>query len=96
MDLIELGQRAARDAAEADPTVTLMLVYPEERLDLDDIVREHGDVEIVHEQGSPVDEALLVHVRCRDEWEVEGLERAWRSYRVFRRMLPPHRGRRGR
>jgi hypothetical protein len=64
-----------REELEDDPTVTFIVVSPEECLELDELIREHGRLEIVHRVPSPVDDASFVYVRCEDEWQVEGFER---------------------
>lgn len=88
-NLIRAADRETRKRLDAMPNVACMLVYPEERPDLDDIIRGHGGLEVVHTSQSPIDEGSFVYVQCDDEYEAEGLDRAWSSFRRFRRMLPP-------
>lgn len=81
-----------RREIEAMPNVATLLVHPEEEVDLYDIMREHGGLEVL--LAEPIlDEGTVFYIRCADEWEAEGLGRAWSSFRRFRRVLPP-RGRR--
>jgi hypothetical protein len=60
MRYIEIANRHYRARAEANPNVALMFVYPEERIALSDLMSEHGGLEIVHQEESPVDEAALM------------------------------------
>jgi hypothetical protein len=69
----------------------VLLVYPDERPTLHDLIGEHGGLKIINSELSPVGDAAIITVRCDDEWAAEGLERAWASFQFFRRMLPPRR-----
>jgi hypothetical protein len=79
---------ASNELAQND---AVLLVHPDERSALHDLIREHGGLKIVSSEPSPVDGASIITVRCENEWAVEGLEQAWASFRFFRRMLPPRR-----
>jgi hypothetical protein len=89
MNFLELANREARDGAEADPHVAIILVAPGDRLALSDMLEADGRIEIVHRYIPGIDERDCVYVKCEDEWA--GLEKAWTSYVWFRRRLPPHR-----
>ena len=65
-----------------------MIVHPEERLDAAAMIQARSGVEVVHRELGLGDDTVL-YVRCGDEWEREGLERAWMSFKRFRRTLPP-------
>ena len=67
-----------------------MIVHPEERLDAAAILDARNGVAVVHQEPG-LDDDTILYVRCEDEWEREGLERAWMSFKRFRRMLPPRR-----
>ncbi len=71
-----------------------MIIHPEEELDIMALLSKRPDVQVVHREPG-LDEDTLLYVRCADEEEKEGLERAWMSYRRFRRMLPPRGGNKG-
>ncbi len=88
MNFLDIANRHGREQAEADPNVALMIVHPEERLDADAMLMARNGVEVVHREPG-LDEDTILYVRCEDEWEREGLERAWMSFRRFRRVLPP-------
>ena len=88
MNILDIANRQSREQAEADPNVALMIVHPEEQLDVMNMLAARESVEVVHREPGLNDDTLL-YVRCADEWEKEGLERAWMSFRRFRRMLPP-------
>jgi hypothetical protein len=89
MNFIEIANTEARERAEADPNVAVILVGPEDHFALSDMLREDGRVEIVHRENFGIDERKAVYVKCEDEWVVEGFEKAWSSYLWFRRRLPP-------
>jgi hypothetical protein len=89
MNFLELANREARDRAEAHPNVAVILVGPNDRFALPDMMREDGRLEIVHRENFGIDDRDCVYVKCEDEWAVEGLEKAWSSYLWFRRRLPP-------
>jgi hypothetical protein len=74
------------------PNEALLLVFPEEISDLKALIKEHGGIEIVDRHQPGINDGILYLIRCEDEWAVEGLERAWKFFRIFRRKLPPHRG----
>jgi hypothetical protein len=65
-----------------------MIVHPEEHLDAAAMIEARAGVEVVHREPGLGDDTIL-YVRCDDEWEKEGLERAWMSFKRFRRGLPP-------
>jgi hypothetical protein len=88
MDFIEIANTEARERAEADPNVAVILVGPDDRFALSDMMREEGRLEIVHRENFGIDEREAVYVKCEDEWVVEGFEKAWSSYLWFRRRLP--------
>ena len=87
---LPLHPRQYREQAEADPNVALMIVRPEEHLDAAAMIEARTGVEVVHREPGLGDDTIL-YVRCDDEWEKEGLERAWMSFKRFRRDLPPWR-----
>ena len=88
MNFLDIANRHSREQAEADPNVTLMIVHPEEQLDVMDMLAARESAEVVHREPG-LDEDTLLYVRCADEEEKEGLERAWMSFKRFRRVLPP-------
>jgi hypothetical protein len=90
MNFLDIANRHSREQAEADPNVAMMIVHPEERLDADAMLMARNGVEVVHQEPGLEDDTIL-YVRCEDEWEREGLEQAWVSFRRFRRTLPPFR-----
>jgi hypothetical protein len=51
MNFLELANREARNRAEADPHVAIILVGPDGRLALSDMVREDGRIEIVRREN---------------------------------------------
>ena len=89
MNFIEIANTEARKRAEDDPNVAIILVGPDDRLALSDMMRGDGRLEIVHRDNFGIDEREAVYVKCEDEWAVEGFEKAWSSYLWFRRRLPP-------
>jgi hypothetical protein len=88
MNIFDIANRHSREQAEADPNVAVMIVYPEERLDADAMLMVRTGVEVVHQEPG-LDDDTILYVRCEDEWEREGLERAWMSFRRFRCALSP-------
>ena len=88
MNFLDIANRHSREQAEADSNVALMIVHPEEHLDAAAMIGARAGVEVVHREPGVGDDAIL-YVRCDDEWEREGLERAWMSFKRFRRVLPP-------
>jgi hypothetical protein len=66
----------------------VLLVYPDERPTLHDLIGEHGGLKITSSELSPLGDAAIIIVRCDDEWAAEGLERAWASF-VTGRFRPP-------
>ena len=88
MNFLDIANRHSREQAEADPNVALMIVHPEEHLDAAAMIETRAGVEVVHREPGVGDDTIL-YVRCDDEWEREGLERAWMSFERFRRVLPP-------
>jgi hypothetical protein len=93
MDFLDIANRHSREQAEADPNVAMMIVHPEERLDAATMLKGRSGVEVVHQEPGLGDDTIL-YVRCDDKWEREGLERAWMSFKRFRRALPPLRHKR--
>ena len=89
MNYIEIANTEARKRAEDNPNVAIILVGPDDRLALSDMMREDGRLEIVHRENFGIDEREAVYVKCEDEWAVEAFEKAWSSYLWFRRRLPP-------
>ena len=65
----------------------LLLIYPEERATLRDLLDEHDEVQAVERQHPGLGEGEYWYIRCEDEWVARGLERAWAAYRLFRRTL---------
>ena len=94
MNFLDIANRHSREHAEADPNVAMMIVHPEERADAAAMIGARSGVEVVHHEPGLGDDMIL-YVRCDDEWEREGLERAWVSFKRFRRVLPPWRSKRG-
>ena len=90
MNILDIANRHSREKAEADPNVALMIVRPEEHLDAAAMIEARTGVEVVHREPGLGDDTIL-YVRCDDEWEKKGLERAWMSFKRFRRDLPPWR-----
>ncbi len=90
MSFLDIANRHSREQAEADPNVALMIVHPEEHLDAAAMLEARVGVEVVHHEPG-LDDDTILYVRCDDEWEREGLERAWMSFKRFRRALPPWR-----
>ncbi len=88
MNILDIANQHSREQAEADPNVALMIVHPEERLDAAAMLEARDGVEVVHREPGLGDDTIL-YVRCGDEWEKEGLERAWMSFKRFRRVLSP-------
>ncbi len=88
MNILDIANRHSREQAEADPNVALMIVYPEEHLDVAAMIKARSGVEVVHREPG-LDDDTILYVRCDDGWEREGLERAWASFKRFRRVLPP-------
>ncbi len=88
MNFLDIANGHSRQQAEADPNVALMIVHLEERLDADAMLMARNGVEVVHQEPG-LDDDTILYVRCEDEWVKEGLERAWMSFRRFRRTLPP-------
>ncbi len=86
MNFLDIANRHSREQAEANPNVALLIVHPEERLDVQSMLAARPDCRIVHREPG-VDDDTLVYVRCADEGEREGLERAWMSFKRFRRGL---------
>ncbi len=89
MNLIELANRASREAAEANPHVALLLVFPEERIELADLMRQHSAINAIHTENFGIDERDCFYVLCQDEDQAQALELAWRSFTRWRRLLPP-------
>jgi hypothetical protein len=94
MNFLYIANRHSREQAEADPNVAVMIVHPEERLDAAAMLDARNGVEVVHREPGLGDDMIL-YVRCDDEWEKEGLERAWMSFKRFRRVLLPRQNKRG-
>ncbi len=90
MNILDIANRHSREQAEADPNVAMMIVHPEERAEAAAMIEARSRVEVVHREPGLGDDTIL-YVRCDDEWEREGLERAWVSFKRFRRVLPPWR-----
>jgi hypothetical protein len=88
MNFLDIANRHSREQAEADPNVAMMIVRPEECADAAAMIEARSGVEVVHREPGLGDDTIL-YVRCDDEWEREGLERAWMSFKRFRRMLLP-------
>ncbi len=88
MNILDIANRHSRERAEADANVALLIVHPDERLDVQAMLDARPDCKIVHREPG-VDDDTLVYVRCADEGEREGLERAWMSFGRFRRTLRP-------
>ena len=88
MNILDIANRHSREQAEADPNVAMMIVHTEERADATAMLDARSGVGVVHSEPGLGDDTIL-YVRCDDEWEREGLERAWMSFKRFRRMLPP-------
>ena len=88
MNVLDVSNRHSREQAEANPNVAMMIVHPEEHLDAAAMIEARAGVEVVHREPGVGDDTIL-YVRCDDEWEKEGLERAWMSFKRFRRVLPP-------
>ncbi len=93
MNFLDIANRHSREQAEADPNVAMMIVHTEERADAAAMIGARSGVEVVHRELGLGDDTIL-YVRCEDEWEKEGLERAWMSFKRFRRVLPPWRSKR--
>jgi hypothetical protein len=89
-DLATQPQPARKESAHDE---AVLLVYPDERPTLHDLIREHGGLKITSSERSPVGDAAIITIQCEDEWAAEGLERAWASFQFFRRMLPPQNAR---
>ena len=88
MNILDIANRHSREQAEADPNVAMMIVHPEECADAAAMIEARSGVEVMHREPGLGDDTIL-YVRCGDELEKEGLERAWMSFRRFRRVLPP-------
>ena len=88
MNFLDIANRHSREQAEADPNIAMMIVHPEEHLDAAAMIEARSGVEVVHREPGLHDDTIL-YVRCEDEWQKEGLERAWMSFKRFRRVLPP-------
>ena len=88
MNFLDIANRHSREQAEADPNVAMMIVHPEERADVTAMLDARSGVEVVHSEPGLGDDTIL-YVRCDDEWEKERLERAWMSFKRFRRVLSP-------
>ncbi len=88
MNFLDIANRHSREQAEADPNVALMIIHPEGHLDAAAMIQARAGVEVVHREPGLGDDTIL-YVRCDDEGEKEGLERAWMSFKRFRRILPP-------
>jgi hypothetical protein len=91
MNILDIANQHSREQAEADPNVALMIVHPEERLDAAAMLEARNGAEVVHREQGLGDDTML-YVRCDDAWEKEGLERAWMSFKRFRRVLSPRQG----
>src|SRR3954470_8255476 len=72
MNFLELANREARKRVEADPNVAVVLVGPDDRFALSDMMREDGRLEIVHRENFGIDEREAVFVKC------DGQSRGWR------------------
>ena len=88
MNVLDITNRHSREQAQADANVALLIVHPEERLDVQSMLTGREGARIIHSEPG-LDEDTLLYVRCADEGEREGLERAWMSFERFRRVLPP-------
>ncbi len=88
MNILDIANRHSREQAEADPNVALMIVHLEEHLDAAAMIQARAGLEVVHREPGLGDDTIL-YVRRDDEGEKEGLERAWMSFKRFRRILPP-------
>ena len=86
MNFLDIANRHSREQAEADANVALLIVHPEERLDVQAMLYDRSGVKVVHREPG-LDDDEIMYVRCADEWEREGLERAWMSFKRFRRGL---------
>jgi len=93
VNILDIANRHSLEQAEADPNVALMIVHSEEHLDAAAMIEARSGVEVVHREAGLGDDTIL-YVRCDDEGEKEGLERAWMSFKRFRRVLPPFRAKR--
>ena len=94
MNFLDIANRHSREQAEADPNVALIIVHPEEYADAAAMIEARSGVQVLHREPGLGDDTIL-YVRCDDEWEKEGLERAWMSFKRFRRVLPPWRSKIG-
>ncbi len=88
MNILDIANQHSREQAEADPNVALIIVHPEERLDATAMIQARSGMRVVHRELG-LDDDTVLYVRCDDAWEKEGLERAWMSFKRFRRMLSP-------
>jgi hypothetical protein len=86
MDILDIANRHSREQAEADPHVALLIVHPDEDFDIRAMLDARPDCQIVHREPG-LDDDTLLYVHCADEGDREGLERAWMSFRRFRRGL---------
>ncbi|MBL0406822.1 hypothetical protein JKG68_23030 [Microvirga aerilata] len=91
MNILDIANQHSREQVEADPNVALMIVHPEERLDATAMIQARSGVKVVHREPGLGGDTVL-YIRCDDEWEKEGLERAWMSFRRSRRTLSPRHG----
>ena len=80
---------ASPDCPPRDPEANeaLLLVHPQERSTLSDLLDEHDEVQAVERQHPGIGEGEFWYIQCEDEWVARGLERAWASFRLFQRAL---------
>ena len=88
MNILDIANRHSREQAEADPNVALLIVHPQERLDVQAMLSARSGVKVVHTEPGP-DHDEIIYVRCADKWDREGLERAWMSFKRNRGKLLP-------
>ncbi len=50
MNFLDIANRHSHEQAEADPNVALMIVHPEERLDVAAMLEARSGVEVVHRE----------------------------------------------
>src|SRR5215203_1872065 len=74
MNYIEIANTEARKRAEDNPNVAIILVGPDDRFALSDLMREDGRLEIVHRENFGIDDRDCVYVEC----EENGPSRVWK------------------
>jgi hypothetical protein len=72
MKFLDIANRQSREQAEADPNVALMIVHPEEQLDVMNMLAARESVEVVHREPGLNDDTLL-YVAVR----MNGRRRGW-------------------